>query len=170
MMDNAISNGARRRKKAIFARLYSETSEPEDEFLSRRLDIQFPESPASTSDDESVFEEPTTPQPDVANELPGFFDYCWSELTSGYSLQNDKKRYSEKRRKFYARFQIPVKVERFLFFGHLQCIDAFLYLFTFLPIRFLVNPFQFLVTFCFRYLYLLSSAGNDGDLLKFATF
>ncbi|KJH48327.1 eukaryotic membrane protein [Dictyocaulus viviparus] len=81
----------------------------------------------------------------------GFFQYCWSELTSncistffrGYSLHNDQTRYTEKRRKVYAFLRIPIEVERFLFYGLLQCIDAFCYLFTFLPIRFFTSIFGF---------------------------
>ncbi|KAL6725512.1 hypothetical protein Aduo_007560 [Ancylostoma duodenale] len=74
-----------------------------------------------------------------------FFDYCWSELTRGYSLHNDQTRYTEKRRKVYAFLRIPIEVERFLFYGLLQCIDAFCYLFTFLPIRFFMSIMGFIL-------------------------
>ncbi|VDK79944.1 unnamed protein product [Cylicostephanus goldi] len=63
----------------------------------------------------------------------------------GYSLHNDQTRYTEKRRKVYAFLRIPIEVERFLFYGLLQCIDAFCYLFTFLPIRFLMSVMGFLL-------------------------
>ncbi|TKR86361.1 hypothetical protein L596_010967 [Steinernema carpocapsae] len=67
------------------------------------------------------------------------FDFVWRELTRlGYSLENDSNRYSEKRRKVYAFLRIPCELERFLFFGFLQCVDAFCHLFTFLPIRLLM--------------------------------
>ncbi|XGW15032.1 hypothetical protein V3C99_000926 [Haemonchus contortus] len=81
------------------------------------------------------------------NSLPsyGLFEYCWSELTRGYSLHNDQTRYTEKRRKVYAFLRIPIEVERFLFYGLLQCIDAFCYLFTFLPIRFFMSITGFLL-------------------------
>lgn len=76
---------------------------------------------------------------DVAPPTFGFFEYCWSELTRGYCLNNDQTRFTEKRRKVYAFLRIPIEVERFLFYGLLQCIDAFCYLFTFLPIRFFMS-------------------------------
>uniref|UniRef100_A0A1I7XPC5 Protein TAPT1 homolog n=1 Tax=Heterorhabditis bacteriophora TaxID=37862 RepID=A0A1I7XPC5_HETBA len=81
----------------------------------------------------------TLSQTDLPNVRLGFFEYFWAELTRGYSLHNDQTRYSEKRRKVYAFLRIPIEVERFLFYGLLQCIDAFFYLFTFLPIRFLMS-------------------------------
>ncbi|VDM63478.1 unnamed protein product [Angiostrongylus costaricensis] len=74
-----------------------------------------------------------------------FLEYFWSELTRGYSLHNDQTRYTEKRRKVYAFLRIPIEVERFLFYGLLQCIDAFCYLFTFLPIRFFMSILGFVL-------------------------
>jgi hypothetical protein len=65
-------------------------------------------------------------------------DFFWSELSRGYSLQNDRSRFTEKRRKVYAFVQIPMELERFLCYGFLQCVDAFCYIFTFLPLRFLI--------------------------------
>ncbi|VDP32502.1 unnamed protein product [Heligmosomoides polygyrus] len=59
-------------------------------------------------------------------------------------MNNDQTRFTEKRRKVYAFLRIPIEVERFLFYGLLQCIDAFCYLFTFLPIRFFVSVFPIL--------------------------
>ncbi|CAI4222534.1 unnamed protein product [Auanema sp. JU1783] len=72
-------------------------------------------------------------------EYESFTSYCWAELTRGYSLHNDQSRYTEKRRKVYKFLKIPIEAERFLFYGQLQCIDAFCYLFTFLPIRFFMS-------------------------------
>ncbi|CAB62802.1 Protein TAPT1 homolog [Caenorhabditis elegans] len=71
----------------------------------------------------------------------GFFSFFWEELTRGYSLHNDHARFSEKRRKVYAFLRIPLELEQFLTYGLLQCIDAFFYLFTFLPLRFLMSIF-----------------------------
>ncbi|PAV57415.1 hypothetical protein WR25_12267 isoform B [Diploscapter pachys] len=84
-----------------------------------------------------------TPSPSTETRVPnvstGFFDYIWTELTRGYSLDNDQARFTEKRRKVYTFMRIPVELEKFLFYGLLQCIDAFFYLFTFLPIRFVMS-------------------------------
>ncbi|GMR50862.1 hypothetical protein PMAYCL1PPCAC_21057, partial [Pristionchus mayeri] len=71
--------------------------------------------------------------------VPTFGEYFLGEITRGYSLQNDESRYSEKRKKVYAFLQIPYELEQFLLYGLLQCIDAFAYLFTFLPIRFVMS-------------------------------
>ncbi|CAJ0929745.1 unnamed protein product, partial [Mesorhabditis belari] len=100
-------------------------------------------------DEENVLDAPTTSHSQERllhegkkkEELPnvGFFSYFWSELTRGYSLDSDQARYTEKRRKVYAFFRIPYELEKFIFFGMLQCIDAFFYLFTFLPIRFILS-------------------------------
>ncbi|KAI1724016.1 eukaryotic membrane protein family domain-containing protein [Ditylenchus destructor] len=71
----------------------------------------------------------------------GMFEFVWMELTRGYSLQKDQDRYTEKRRKVYAFLRIPLELERFFFFGVLQCLDAFCHVFTFLPIRIIMNLF-----------------------------
>uniref|UniRef100_A0A0N5ASC9 Protein TAPT1 homolog n=1 Tax=Syphacia muris TaxID=451379 RepID=A0A0N5ASC9_9BILA len=67
--------------------------------------------------------------------------YFWNELTRGYSLQNDVSRYTEKRRKVYAFIHIPMELEKFLLYGFMQCIDAFCYLSTFLPLRLFMSFF-----------------------------
>ncbi|KAF1755319.1 hypothetical protein GCK72_021888 [Caenorhabditis remanei] len=91
-----------------------------------------------------------TPSPSVERERApfddvfqpkGFFSFFWEELTRGYSLHNDHARFSEKRRKVYAFLRIPLELEQFLAYGLLQCIDSFFYLFTFLPLRFLMSIF-----------------------------
>uniref|UniRef100_A0AC34PXA8 Gustatory receptor n=1 Tax=Panagrolaimus sp. JU765 TaxID=591449 RepID=A0AC34PXA8_9BILA len=65
-----------------------------------------------------------------------------SELTRGYSLQNDEERFIEKRRKVYAFLYVFIELEKFLFYGFLQCLDAFCYVFTILPIRCILAFFQ----------------------------
>ncbi|GMT09246.1 hypothetical protein PFISCL1PPCAC_543 [Pristionchus fissidentatus] len=103
-------------------------------------------------DDEDVTEterdarEDSSPGPWKEEEemvVPTLGEYFWGEITRGYSLQNDESRYSEKRKKVYAFLQIPWEVEQFLLYGLLQCIDAFAYLFTFLPIRFVMSLLGF---------------------------
>ncbi|ETN86588.1 eukaryotic membrane protein, partial [Necator americanus] len=74
-----------------------------------------------------------------------FLRNAFSLFYRGYSLHNDQTRYTEKRRKVYAFLSIPIEVERFLFYGLLQCIDAFCYLFTFLPIRFFMSIMGFIL-------------------------
>lgn len=85
---------------------------------------------------------PADAHPELA--FPGFAAFLWSELSRGYALENDEARYAEKRRKVYAFVKIPRELERFLAYGFLQCTDAFLYFFTFLPLRFLLAGLKLL--------------------------
>ena len=80
----------------------------------------------------------------------GLFSFFISELQHGYELTNDPQRFKEKRRKVYAFFEVPRELEKFLFYGFLQCVDAFLYFFTLLPLRMLVGIFKVRL-FCARH-------------------
>ncbi|EJW71645.1 hypothetical protein WUBG_17447 [Wuchereria bancrofti] len=71
--------------------------------------------------------------------VPSFWDYIKGELTRGYSLDNDELRYTEKQKKINAFLKIPIELEKFLFYGTLQCLEAFCHLSTFLPIRLLTS-------------------------------
>ncbi|KAM3716883.1 Protein TAPT1 [Dirofilaria immitis] len=71
--------------------------------------------------------------------VPGFWGYIRNELTRGYSLDNDELRYTEKQKKISAFLKIPIELEKFLFYGTLQCVEAFCHLSTFLPIRLLTS-------------------------------
>ncbi|KAF7637252.1 hypothetical protein Mgra_00003219 [Meloidogyne graminicola] len=74
----------------------------------------------------------------------GLFEFMWMEISRGYSLQDEQDHYNEKRKKVYAFMQIPLELEKFIFFGLRQCLDAFCHMFTFLPLRIIVNFFGFL--------------------------
>ncbi|GIY47146.1 protein TAPT1 homolog [Caerostris extrusa] len=63
------------------------------------------------------------------------FDYLYGELRRGYLLENDEQRFTERREKFYIFLRIPKEIEKFILYGFFQCVDAFLFLFTFLPLR-----------------------------------
>ncbi|KAI2804211.1 Transmembrane anterior posterior transformation protein 1 [Blomia tropicalis] len=76
--------------------------------------------------------------PSLTPKTNSFFDFVRCELRRGYVLQNDEQRYRERRDKFYVSLQIPLKLETFLFYGFFQCVDAFLFVLTFLPFRFLL--------------------------------
>lgn len=58
------------------------------------------------------------------------------ELTRGYVPEHDEERFSARREKIYTFMKIPREVEKFMIYGVLQCIDSFLYVHTFLPIRY----------------------------------
>ncbi|XP_065348068.1 protein TAPT1 homolog [Cloeon dipterum] len=83
------------------------------------------------------------------------------ELTRDYLLEQDEDRFTAKREKIYSFFKIPREVEKFMAYGFFQCADSFMFVFTFLPLRFamalwaiLVRPFQH----CFGQLGLLKPA------------
>lgn len=67
-----------------------------------------------------------------------FFDFIKIELTRGYVLEHDEERYSARREKIYNFMTIPRELEKFMIYGVLQCVDSFLYIHTFLPIRYVL--------------------------------
>ncbi|EAA07820.4 AGAP002775-PA [Anopheles gambiae str. PEST] len=71
-------------------------------------------------------------------ERGSLYDFVRIELTRGYVLEHDEERYSARREKIYSFFKIPRELESFMLYGVLQCADSFLYIYTFLPIRYLL--------------------------------
>ncbi|XP_016992616.2 protein TAPT1 homolog [Drosophila takahashii] len=67
-----------------------------------------------------------------------FFDFFKVEMTRGYMLEHDEERYSARRQKIYSFMRIPRDLERFMVYGIMQCADSFLYIHTFLPVRFVM--------------------------------
>ncbi|CAL7941857.1 unnamed protein product [Xylocopa violacea] len=61
-----------------------------------------------------------------------------TELTRGYQLENDEERFSARREKIYSFMRIPSEVEKFMAYGFIQCADSFLFVYTFLPLRFIM--------------------------------
>ena len=66
------------------------------------------------------------------------FHYLSSEVTRGYQLEQDEERYTRRRQKMYTFMKIPRELEKFMSYGFFHCLDSFLFVFTFLPVRFLV--------------------------------
>ncbi|KAL0269500.1 UNVERIFIED_CONTAM: hypothetical protein PYX00_007209 [Menopon gallinae] len=66
---------------------------------------------------------------------PSLLQFLKVELTRGYLLEHDEERYSARREKVYSFMKIPREVEKFTFYGFLQCADSFLFVYTFLPLR-----------------------------------
>ncbi|XP_053681291.1 protein TAPT1 homolog [Anopheles nili] len=71
-------------------------------------------------------------------ERGSLYDFVRIELTRGYVLEHDEERYSARREKIYSFLKIPRELESFMLYGVLQCADSFLYIYTFLPIRYLL--------------------------------
>ncbi|XP_033207655.1 protein TAPT1 homolog isoform X2 [Belonocnema kinseyi] len=61
-----------------------------------------------------------------------------TELTRGYHLEQDEERFSAQREKMYSFMKIPREVEKFMTYGFFQCADSFLFVYTFLPLRFII--------------------------------
>ncbi|KAM8705960.1 hypothetical protein ACLKA7_010285 [Drosophila subpalustris] len=74
----------------------------------------------------------------VGSETSTFYDFFKVEMTRGYMLEHDEERYSARRQKIYSFMRIPRDLERFMVYGIMQCADSFLYIHTFLPVRFLL--------------------------------
>lgn len=57
-------------------------------------------------------------------------------MTRGYMLEHDEDRFLARREKIYSFMKIPREVEKFMTYGFFQCADSFLFVYTFLPVRF----------------------------------
>lgn len=75
---------------------------------------------------------------DNVQDERSFFDFVKIELTRGYVPEHDEERFTARREKIYTFIKIPRELEKFMVYGVLQCIDSFLYIHTFLPIRYLL--------------------------------
>lgn len=53
-------------------------------------------------------------------------------------LEHDEERYSARLQKIYTFMKIPRELEKFMAYGVLQCVDSFLYVHTFLLIRYVM--------------------------------
>lgn len=72
-------------------------------------------------------------------EMHSLTDYIYGELRRGYVLENDEQRYTERRQKFYTFLKVPIEFEKFMFQAYFQIVDTFLFVFTLLPVRFLLS-------------------------------
>ncbi|XP_044001282.1 protein TAPT1 homolog isoform X2 [Aphidius gifuensis] len=66
------------------------------------------------------------------------YEFVKTELTRGYQLEHDEERFSARREKIYSFLKIPIQVEKFMSYGFFQCADSFLFVYTFLPLRFIM--------------------------------
>ncbi|KAK0162729.1 hypothetical protein PV327_006482 [Microctonus hyperodae] len=66
------------------------------------------------------------------------FEFVKTELTRGYHLEHDEERFAARREKIYSFIKIPKEVEKFMSYGFFQCADSFLFVYTFLPLRFIM--------------------------------
>eukprot|EP01137_Pigoraptor_chileana_P013293 Opistho-2@66620 len=67
-----------------------------------------------------------------------------AELARGYLRESDEALYDAKRDRVYMFMQIPKALEKTIVFGLFLCLDTFLFVFTFLPIRTIIACFRLL--------------------------
>uniref|UniRef100_H0VB09 Transmembrane anterior posterior transformation 1 n=1 Tax=Cavia porcellus TaxID=10141 RepID=H0VB09_CAVPO len=72
-----------------------------------------------------------------------------AELTRGYFLEHNEAKYTERRERVYTCMRIPRELEKLMFFGIFLCLDAFLYVFTLLPLRVFLALFRLLTLPCY---------------------
>ncbi|XP_063381483.1 protein TAPT1 homolog [Cydia fagiglandana] len=71
------------------------------------------------------------------------FAFLHVELTRGYMLEHDEERFSARREKVYSFIKIPQELEKFMAYGFFQCADSLLFVYTFLPLRFIMAFWSF---------------------------
>ena len=85
------------------------------------------------------------------------FRYISSEVTRSYMLEHDQERYTSKREKMYTFMKIPRELEKFMSYGFFHCLDSFLFVFTFLPLRVLLACLSLIVRLVAAFLILETS-------------
>uniref|UniRef100_A0A673A326 Transmembrane anterior posterior transformation 1b n=1 Tax=Sphaeramia orbicularis TaxID=375764 RepID=A0A673A326_9TELE len=74
--------------------------------------------------------------------------FITAELTRGYFLEHNEAKYTERRERVYTCLRIPKELEKLMTFGFFLCLDAFLYVFTLLPLRVLLALLRLLTVPC----------------------
>uniref|UniRef100_A0A674AGK4 Transmembrane anterior posterior transformation 1 n=1 Tax=Salmo trutta TaxID=8032 RepID=A0A674AGK4_SALTR len=87
---------------------------------------------------------------------PSLARFLCAELTRGYFLEHNEAKYTERRERVYTCMRIPRELEKLMIFGFFLCLDAFLYVFTLLPLR---------VLLALLHLFTLPCCGLRGSLL-----
>uniref|UniRef100_A0A3B1K9R5 Transmembrane anterior posterior transformation 1 n=1 Tax=Astyanax mexicanus TaxID=7994 RepID=A0A3B1K9R5_ASTMX len=81
-------------------------------------------------------------------EEPSLLRFMCAELTRGYFLEHNEAKYTEQRERVYTCMRIPKELEKLMMFGIFLCLDAFLYVFTLLPLRTLLAFLRLLTIPC----------------------
>uniref|UniRef100_A0A3Q3MG84 Transmembrane anterior posterior transformation 1a n=1 Tax=Mastacembelus armatus TaxID=205130 RepID=A0A3Q3MG84_9TELE len=76
-------------------------------------------------------------EPELSSD-PSLTRFICTELTRGYFLEHNEAKYTERRERVYTCMRIPKELEKLMIFGFFLCVDAFLYVFTLLPLRVLL--------------------------------
>ncbi|KAI8925644.1 eukaryotic membrane protein family-domain-containing protein [Entophlyctis helioformis] len=117
-----------------FADLPQSTSEPTPAPAPPAAPAPTP-APALPSSSTTATLQPSAAQPGpISRAIDSLWDYVKGELTSGdFDESQDLK--TERIRNF---LNVPLEIERLMYFGYLICLDSFLYIFTILPLRILI--------------------------------
>ncbi|XP_070647942.1 transmembrane anterior posterior transformation protein 1 homolog isoform X2 [Bos indicus] len=94
--------------------------------------------------------EDTGPEDDFLNKQElSLFRFLSAELTRGYFLEHNEAKYTERRERVYTCMRIPRELEKLMVFGIFLCLDAFLYVFTLLPVRVFLALFRLFTLPCY---------------------
>uniref|UniRef100_A0A7N8X644 Transmembrane anterior posterior transformation 1b n=1 Tax=Mastacembelus armatus TaxID=205130 RepID=A0A7N8X644_9TELE len=85
--------------------------------------------------------------PSAASNL-SLVRFITTELTRGYFLEHNEAKYTERRERVYTCLRIPKELEKLMTFGFFLCLDAFLYVFTLLPLRVILALLRLLTLPC----------------------
>ncbi|XP_028391533.1 transmembrane anterior posterior transformation protein 1 homolog [Dendronephthya gigantea] len=72
------------------------------------------------------------------------FHYLRVEMTRGYLFEEQEEKYIDQREKVYTFMKTPRELEKLMWFGFLLCLDCFLFVFTYLPVRVLLAVLKLL--------------------------
>uniref|UniRef100_H2YLP4 Uncharacterized protein n=1 Tax=Ciona savignyi TaxID=51511 RepID=H2YLP4_CIOSA len=97
--------------------------------------------------------------------------YFTQEMTHGYFMDQNDARYTERRERVYTFLKQPREIEKMMIYGLLLCLDVFLYVFTFLPLRVLFAAIKLLsAPCCWLQRRSLLDPAQSCDLLKGVIF
>ncbi|CAF3150460.1 unnamed protein product [Rotaria socialis] len=77
-----------------------------------------------------------------------FWGFIQAEFTRDYMLECEEQKYLEKRERIYNFLLMSSSLEKFMLYGFCQCLDTFLYVWTFLPMRITLALMQAIGTLC----------------------
>ncbi|KAL9982741.1 hypothetical protein ACROYT_G004832 [Oculina patagonica] len=78
-----------------------------------------------------------------------FMKYVMAEVFSGKLMELEEDKYTERREKVYTFMKIPREFEKLMVFGFMLCLDCFLFMFTFLPLRLIVVLYKIITGLLF---------------------
>ena len=70
--------------------------------------------------------------------IMNLWSFLRNELANEQLLEHKPSEYDEKREKVYVFLRLPMILEKFMYYGFMQCADSFIYIFSILPLRVLL--------------------------------